>query len=55
MLSESNRSNYPSNQRSMIEIQSYMKEVGNLLDLKRDDMEKRRKNYEKLRISIECL
>lgn len=46
------RSTYPTNQRSMIEIQSYMKEIGNQLDLKKEDMDKKRINYEKLRLSI---
>lgn len=36
----------------MIEIQSYMKEIGNQLDLKKEDMDKKRINYEKLRLSI---
>ena len=54
-LSDSVRSTFPTNQRSMIEIQSYMKEIGNILDIKKDNIGSRRKNYEQLKRSIECL
>jgi hypothetical protein len=39
----------------MLEIQSYMKEIEILLNLKRDESEVRRKNYDKLAISLVCL
>ena len=42
-------------QRTMVEIQSYMKEIEILLNKKREESEYRRKNYDKLAISLDCL
>lgn len=39
----------------MVEIQSYMREVNSMLDVKKDDFGHNSKNYDKLKISLECL
>ena len=42
-------------QKSMIEIQGYMKEISNVIEEKIEDREKYFKNYEKFCMAIECL
>lgn len=39
----------------MVEIQSYMREVTNMFDAKKEDFGHNTKNYDKLKISLECL
>lgn len=54
-LSESNNSGGFQLQKSMVEIQSYIREVSSVLDTKREDFAHSAKNYDKLKISLECL
>ena len=54
-LSESSRSAYPAHEKSMVDIQSFMKEIGNLIENKKEDTDKRRKNYDQLRHSVAYL
>lgn len=54
-LSESNNSGCFQLQKSMVEIQSYIREVSSVLDTKRDDLAHSTKNYDRLKISLECL
>ena len=39
----------------MLEVQSYMKGIENVLSAKDDEIERKRKNYDKLTIALECL
>lgn len=54
-LNDSSPSNYPACQRSMLEIQSYMREIENMLDIKKDEKDRKRKGNDQLKYAIECL
>lgn len=54
-LSQSNNSACFQLQKSMVEIQSYIREVSSVLDTKKEDFAHSAKNYDKLKISLDCL